>query len=171
MGFSGSVTVSQGINGTQTTTLDLGTVSFPFSNTASVAYASGTAAGQVDMAFTDTRTLSASGTEDLDLAGVLVGAFGATLTFARIKAVQFSAAAGNTNNVQVTRSASNGVPWLMAAGDGIALRPGAAFTWSSGTGDATGVVVTGGTGDLITVTNSAGTTSVTYTVIILGCSA
>lgn len=166
-----TATVSQVVNGTQTTALDLGTASFPFTNTASVAYATGTAAGQVDLVFTDTRTLAASATEDLDLAGALTGAFGTTLTFARIKALQFKADAGNTNNVQVTYKATNGVPWLMAAGDGIALRPGAAFTWSSGLTDATGVVVTAGTGDLITVTNSAGTTGVTYTVVILGCSA
>ncbi|MBV9920292.1 MAG: hypothetical protein JOY78_05460 [Pseudonocardia sp.] len=166
-----TATVSQGVSGTQSSALDLGTLSFPFSTTASVAYATGTAAGQVDMVFTDTRTLSASGTEDLDLAGSLTGAFGNTLTFARIKAIHVSAAAGNTNNVVVTRPASNGVPWLLAAGDGIALRPGAAMTWASGSADATGVAVTAGTGDLITVTNSAGTTSVTYNVIILGCSA
>ena len=171
MAFTGSVNVTQGVQGTQVTTLDLGTVSYPFSSTASVSYASGVGAGQVDICFTDTRTLSASATEDLDLAGSLTGAFGTTLTFARIKAIQVSAAAGNTNNVQVTRPASNGVPWLMAAGDGIALRPGAAFTWASGSADATGVVVTDATGDLITFTNSAGTTSVTYTVVILGCSA
>jgi hypothetical protein len=170
MAFTGAVNVTQSIQGNQTTALDLGTVSFPFTNTASVSYVSGVGAGAVDMCFTDTRTLSASATEDLDLAGSLTGAFGTTLTFARIKAIQVSAASGNTNNVQVTRPASNGVPWLLAAGDGIALRPGAAFTWASGSGDATGVVVTPTTGDLITVTNSAGTTSVTYTVVILGCS-
>lgn len=164
--------ISAAVSGTQSSVLDLGTASFPFSASASTAFAtSGTGAGQVDLVFTDTRTLSASGTEDLDLAGSLTGAFGSTLTFARIKAVYVSAAAANTNNVQVTRPASNGVPWLMAAGDGIALRPGAFVLWGSGSADATGVAVTAGTGDLITFTNSAGTTSVTYTVVILGCSA
>ena len=120
---------------------------------------------------TSLSTLSASATENLDLAGSLTGALGTTLTFARIKAVFISAAAANTNDVQVTRPASNGTAIFMAAGDGIALRPGAAFAWVSGSADATGVAVTAGTGDLITVTNSAGTTSVTYTVVVLGCSA
>ena len=166
-----TASVTQSVAGSQNTALDLGTATFPFAASASVAYSSGTGAGQVDLVFTDTRTLAASGTENLDLAGSLTGAFGATLTFARIKAIHFSAAAANTNNVQVTYPASNGVPFFMAAGDGIALRPGAAFTWSSGTADATGVLVTAGTGDLITVTNSAGTTSVTYNVVIVGCSA
>lgn len=166
-----SATVSQSVSGSHTGTADLGTPTFPFSTSASVAYSTGTGAGQVDLVFADSRTLAASGTEDLDLAGVLTDVYGATITFARIKAIHISAAAGNTNNVQVTRPASNGTPWLMAAGDGIALRPGAAFTWSSGSADATGVAVTASTGDLITITNSAGTTGVTYTIAILGCSA
>jgi hypothetical protein len=163
--------VSLGVSGSQTSALDLGTVTFPFSASGGAAYTSGTGAGQVDRVFTDIRTLGASGTEDLDLAGSLTDVFGATITFARIKAIFVTAAAANTNNVQVTRPASNGAPWLMAAGDGIALRPGAAFAWASGAADATGVAVTAGTGDLVTFTNSAGTTSVTYTVVIVGCSA
>jgi hypothetical protein len=166
-----SANVSLGVSGSQTSALDLGTVTFPFSASGGAAYTTGTGAGQVDVVFTDTRTLSASATEDLDLAGSLTGALGTTLTFARIKAVFVTAAAANTNNVNVTRPASNGVPWLLAAGDGIALRPGAAVAWASGSADATGVVVTAGTGDLITFTNSAGTTSVSYTVVVLGCSA
>lgn len=166
-----TASVSVGVNGSQTTLLDLGTATFPFSASSSIPHTSGTGAGQVDLAFTDTRTLAASATENLDLAGSLTDAFGATITFARIKAIYISAAAGNTNDVQVTRPASNGVPFLMAAGDGIALRKGAGFAWWTGAADATGVAVTAGTGDLITVTNSAGTTSVTYTVVIIGCSA
>lgn len=163
--------LSIGVSGSQTSALDLGTVTFPFSASAGASYSTGTGAGQVDRVFTDTRTLAASATEDLDLAGSLTDALGATITFARIKAVFVSAAAANTNNVQVTRPASNGVLVFMAAGDGIALRPGAAFTWLSGTADATGVAVTAGTGDLLTITNSAGTTGVTYTVVVVGCSA
>jgi hypothetical protein len=164
--------IAASVSGSQTSALDLGTITFPFSASASTSFStSGTGAGQVDMVFTDTRTLSASATEDLDLAGSLTGALGTTLTFARIKAIYVKAAAGNTNNVQVTRPASNGVPWLLAAGDGIALRPGAFVLWGSGSTDASGVAVTAGTGDLVTFTNSGGTTGVDYTVVILGCSA
>lgn len=164
--------VSMGVSGSHTAAADLGTVTYPYSSSFSAAYTSGTGAGQVDRVYTKTITLAASGTADLDLAGSLTDALGNTsIAFARIKSIQVTAAAANTNNVQVTRPASNGVPWLMAAGDGIALRPGAGFTWASGTADATGVAVTAATGDLITFTNSAGTTGVTYTVVITGCSA
>src|ERR1700750_1478702 len=111
-----SANVTLGASGSQTSALDLGTATFPFSASASASYSTGTGAGQVDRVFTDTRTLSASATEDLDLAGSLTDAFGAPITFSRIKSVFVSAAAANTNSVQVTRPASNGVPVFMAAG-------------------------------------------------------
>src|SRR5262245_32188080 len=71
----------------------------------------GTGANQADRYFADTRPLAASGTEDLDLVGSLTNLRG-TVTFAKLKAILVIADAGNTNNVQVTRPASNGVPWL-----------------------------------------------------------
>ncbi len=154
---------------TLTNALDLATASAPVELTHRVRLATGTAADQADLVFADTRTLAASGTEDLDLAGVLTGPLGTTLTFARIKAVIVSAATGNTNNVNLTRPASNGAALFLAAGDGVAVRPGGAFAWFAP--DATGVAVTGGTGDLLTLTNSAGTTGVTYSVVIVGASA
>lgn len=94
---------------------------------------------------------------------------GDTQTFARVKMVVVGAASGNTNNVNVTRPASNGVPLFLAAGDGIAVRPGGLFVAVAS--DATAYAVTAGTGDLLTFTNSAGSTSVTYDVIVIGASA
>ncbi len=154
---------------TLTDALDLSTVTDPLDSVTRIALTSGTGANQADMLWHDRRTLTASATEDLDLAGVLVNAFGDTQTFARIKAILVKAAAGNTNNVNVTRPASNGVPLFLAAGDGIAVRPGGLVLWVAP--DATAVAVTAGTGDLLTFTNSAGSTPVTYDVIIIGASA
>lgn len=165
----GNTSISVSVTSNQVKSLDLGDANFPIALTQAIALLNGTGAGQADLIFTDSRTLSASGTENLDLAGSLTDAYGATITFARIKAVLIVAASGNTNDVQVTRPASNGVPIFMAAGDGIALKPNAVFLWAAS--DATGVAVTAGTGDLLTITNSAGTTGVTYTVIIIGASA
>jgi hypothetical protein len=161
--------ISVAVNATQTETLDLGSASAPVSIRRAMSLVDGTGAGQADLVFHDRRTLSASGTEDLDLAGSLEDAFGATLTFARVKAIYVGAAAANTNLVQVTRPASNGLALFLAASDGIAVRPGGFFAW--GASDATGVAVTAGTGDLLTFTNSAGSTSVTYDIVIIGASA
>lgn len=160
-----SAKLSMGFEAVQTNALDVTTGRASTSINKVWNFSDGTGADQAKAVFTDTRTLSASATEDLDLAGVLTDAFGSTITAAKVKAIMITAAAGNTNNVQVTRPASNGVPLFMAAGDGVALTPGAGF--SAVFPDANGVAVTAGTGDLITVTNSAGSTSVTYTVAIL----
>jgi hypothetical protein len=169
--MTATANVQMSVSGSHVSTADLGNVTYPYTASFGASYTTGTGAGQVDRVYTKTTTLAASGTGDIDLAGSLTDVFGATITFARIKSIQVTAAAANTNSVQVTRPASNGAAIFMAAGDGIALRPGAAFSWASGTADATGVAVTAGTGDLITFTNSAGTTGVTYTVVITGCSA
>jgi hypothetical protein len=163
-----TTTLKASIAGSHTSPLDLGTAEFPFNVAFSKALADGTAADQSDRIFTDTRTISASATDSLDLSGALTNAFG-TVTFARIKAVLVKASASNTNNVNVTRPASNGVPLFLAASDGIAVRPGGCFMWVAP--DVTGVAVTAGTGDLLDIVNSAGGTSVVYDIVVIGASA
>ena len=162
--LNGRVTVS--VEAQIDDVLDIATASMPVQFTAASVFTDGTGANQAKKIFTDTRTLSASAAESLDLYGSLVDQFGVTLNFAKLKAIIVTAAPGNTNSVQVTRPASNGVPLFMAAGDGIALTPGATFC--AVFPDANGVAVTASTGDLITFTNSAGSTSVTYTLILIG---
>lgn len=169
-----ALTLSTDLNirlaGTYTNPLDLSTPTDALVKTLHLILTSGTGANQADRMFHDQRTLTASATEDLDLAGSLTDPLsGATMTFARIKMLLVTAASANTNNVNVTRPASNGVPLFLAASDGIPVRPGGGFLWAAS--DATGVAVTAGTGDLLTFTNSAGSTSVTYDVIIIGASA
>ena len=149
--------------------LDLSTATDPLSYTLRTTLASGTGANQADMLWHDTRTLAASATENLDLAGVLVNGLGDTQTFARVKLIMVTAATANTNNVNVIREGTNGVPIFLALADGVAVRPGGAFLLSAP--DATAYAVTAATGDLLTFTNSAGSTSVTYSVIIIGASA
>lgn len=161
--------LSVGVSATQTLALDLATATFPVTKSYPISLASGVGANQADRLFSDTRTLAASATENLDLAGVLTDAFGATLTFVKVKAVIISAAAANTNTVDVTRPASNGTPLFLAASDGLSVRPGGLFLLAAP--DLTGYAVTAATGDLITVTNGGAGTSVTYDVVILGTSA
>jgi hypothetical protein len=165
----GNTSIAVSVSAIQSKSLDLGDATFPVSLTQAISLLNGTGGGQADLIFTDTRTVTASSNESLDLAGSLTDAYGATITFARIKAIIVVAASGNTNDVQVTRPASNGTPLFIAAGDGIALAPGDFFAWASS--GATGKVVTASTGDLVNFANSSSGTSVTYTVIIIGASA
>lgn len=154
---------------TETSALDLVTTRAPVEFTHRLQLATGTGADQADVMFTDTRTLAASATEDLDLKGSLLTPLGAAFTPAKLKAVIVTAASGNTNNVLVSRPASNGVPWLSAAGDQVIVRPGGVLFWACV--DSTAIAVTASTGDLITFTNSGAGTSVTYSVILVGTSA
>lgn len=158
------------VSGHHVSALDLGSADLPFTLAAPLSLLNGAGANQVDRVFTDTRTLAPSATEDLDLAGVLLDAFGAAITFAKIKAVCIKAAAGNTNAVRVTRPAVNGLPLFLAAGDGEDIPPGG-FTAKGAPGAAGWATVTPGTGDLITIANSGAGTPVTYDIVILGTSA
>lgn len=149
--------------------LDLSTPVDCLTKKTKIELANGTGASSADLCFHDTRTISASSNEDLDLAGSLAGPFGASQVFVELRALLISASSSNTNNVRITRPASNGVPLFLAASDGIDVPPGGVFLWSC---PADGkVTVTASTGDLINIANSSSGTSVTYDVVIVGVSA
>ena len=136
-----------------------------------VSLANGTAAGQADRLWSDTRTLAASANEDLDLAGALADAFGAAAVFVKVKGIYVAAASGNTNNVVVGAAASNAWATLLNATGTVTLRPGAGFMAVAGSADATAWGVTAGTGDLLRIANSGAGTSVTYDIVVIGTSA
>lgn len=151
-----------------TSPLDLSTTINHLDFTRSLALASGTGAGQADLVWHDERTLTASATEDLDLAGSLVNAFGTTLTFARVKMLLVYASPANTNNVVLGNVTNGIVGWFGAATHTIAVRPGGVLALFAP--DATAYAVTASTADLLHVANSAGSTSVTYDIVIAGSS-
>lgn len=149
--------------------LDLSTASAPLTLNKNVKLTDGSGLNQANLVFSDRRTIAASGSESLDLAGVLVDALGATLTFARVKALLVSAAAGNTNSVLVGGAASNAwATWADAADNEIIVKPGGAFALIAP--DASGYAVTASTGDILQIANSGSGTSVTYDIVIIGAS-
>ncbi len=150
---------------------DLQSISAPLTFNRAVQLASGTGAGKADRMFTDTRTLAASATEDLDLAGALLDALGASASMVRVKGLIISAAPGNTNNVVVGAAASNQWATLLNSTGTLTLRPGAVAAFMAGSADAVGWAVTAGTGDLLKSANSAGGTPVSYDIVVIGNSA
>lgn len=160
--------IDANVSASLTSALDLVTASAPLALNTRINMASGTATGQADLCWSDTRTVAPSGTDALDLAGTLAGNLGGTLTIVKLKAVLVRAAAANTNNVRVNRPASNGVPLFLAASDGIDVLPGGLFLWVA---PGAGVTVTAATGDLLNIDNSGSGTSVTYDVVLVGTSA
>jgi hypothetical protein len=153
-----------------TGTADFGPPASDVRKARSFPLANGTGANQADLRFADRRTLAASASESLDLAGSLVDALGTTLTFARVKALLVEASSANTNNVVLGGAASNAfVNWVSDATDKVVIRPGGLLLLVAP--GATGYAVTAATGDLLQVANSGGTTGVTYDITIIGSSA
>jgi hypothetical protein len=154
----------------QSSVKDLTTAQAVFSEDDITSLGDGTGANQADLIWSDTRTLAASATENLDLAGSLVDALGSTLTFARVKAIYVHAADGNVNDVVFGGAASNGFVGPFAdATDKIKVKSGG--TWAIVAPGATGYPVTAGTGDILLVANGGSGTSVTYDIVIIGASA
>lgn len=130
---------------------------------------SGTANGKVDIQYSATRTLAASANEDLDLAGVLAEAFGATFTAVEIASLYIEADAANVNNVVFGPASTNGfLGPFGAATHRLTLGPDQFFAMPAPTA---GWAVTAGTGDKINIANSGAGSSVTYTIHILARSA
>jgi hypothetical protein len=160
--------VTAKLSGRYTSTGNLGTASFDLSQQILASFAPGTGMGQADLVFADRRTLAASATENLDLAGALTDPLGAALTFGHVKAIYVVARAANTNSVVVGGAATNAfvgplggtTPTVtLPPGGGLLLvHPGAGWT------------VTAATGDLLKVLNSAAGASVQYDVVIIGTS-
>jgi hypothetical protein len=131
--------------------------------------ATGTGASQADLLWVSERTLAASASENLDLAGGLVDVFGNTLTFVKIKAILIKAATGNTNSVVVGGAGSNTFVGPFAdATDKVGIPPNG---YAKFLAPVSGWAVTAGTGDILQIANSGGTTGVTYDIIIVGTSA
>lgn len=146
-------------------TNDLGNPTVSTSVDRALTFTPGTdAVTKLNILWKDTRTIAASGTDNLDLAGVLVDAFGTTVAAGEIVAIYVEAASANTNNVNIGGAATN--PWVgPMGGTGVyALKPGAFVLFS----DQGGWGVTAGTGDILKIANSGAGTSVDYNIIILG---
>jgi hypothetical protein len=164
MGLSAKIKAS--VTGTLSSANDMGVASFPFSELFELVLTNGTGADQGNNAFMDERTLAASTSEELDLAGVLSNVFGAVLAAAAVKAILVIADQENTNNVVIGGAAANAFVGPFAdATDKLVLGPGDAFLITRRS--AAGMAVTGGTGDKLQIANSGAGSPVTYRIVLV----
>lgn len=147
------------------------TPQLPVAYAQSIGLGQGTGSGQADKLWiSGGRTLAGSANEDLDLAGTLTDAFGATFTLARVKGIIIASAAANTNDVVLGGAAANGfISWVGSATDKVKVKPGGVLALFAP--DATAYPVTAATADLLRVTNGAAGTSITYDIAVIGSSA
>lgn len=156
------------VQGTYASIRDLGTQNYPATLSYTRALASGVIINTIDLMFDDTRPLTSSQTENLDLAGSLVDAVGQTLTFAKIVAIGLSAPSTNTVDIVFGNHATAAfVGPFGAAAHTLALTPGGCIVLCNPT--LAGWAVTPTTADMIKVTNGAAASS--YSIVILGRSA
>ena len=164
-----NVTIESRLTGSFTASADLGSPAFAFDQAARETWENGVGANQADVIWSDERTVGSGATDSIDLAGVLTGLLGGTLTMARVKAIRVrnsnNAGTPNTTAISLTRPASNGVPIFAAAGDAIPIPPGGQVLITAPS--AAGYVVTAGTGDLIDIVNAAGASAV-YRIEVIG---
>ena len=141
-----------------------------FASPPSTAWTSGTGANQVDLMFSDQRTISTSANDDLDLSGVLLDAFGATLTCARIKLIYIKNVSANAATViQIDQTVANDWSTLFGGGAIIPILKGAYVFHEDPS--AAGWVITAGTADILRITNNDGSNAALYDILILGASA
>lgn len=124
--------------------------------------ANGTGVGQFDIPYFAERTVNASSNDDLDLAGVLTGAFGTTLTMAELVAIVVVNApidATQPPNVSNLTLGGGSNPFLGFLGGTTPIigpiGPGGFFVIACGGAAGIGTVAAG-TGDIFRVANGAG---------------
>ena len=148
--------------------LDLQTQQAPINYNGQMVLGTGSGANQGQLVFSDTRTLAASATEDLDLNGPgLLDAFGAALNFTKIRGLIVRADPANVNNVVVGGAAATGfISPFGAATHTITVRPGGVLALFAP--DNTAYVVTAATADLLRIGNGGAGSSVNYDIILIG---
>ena len=164
-----STLIESRINATLKGVADIGTPTLTQDESARYQWENGVGANQADVLWSDERTVTTGATDSIDLAGVLTGLLGGTLTMVKVKAIRVrnsqKSGVANTTVISLTRPATNGVPIFAAAGDAIPIHPGGEVLIVNPA--AAGYVVTAATGDLIDIVNAAGA-SATYRIEVLG---
>lgn len=152
------------IETTLSNVLDLSQTLDPLRYSINQLISDGAGANQANLHWHDTRQLLASGTDDIDLAGALSGAFGTTLTFARVKAILVRNKGTTAAAITVGPSPTNGVANFLGTSDRL---PAGAWM-AMGLFDATGWPITAGSADRIRVTNTSGALTQEYEIVVIG---
>jgi hypothetical protein len=143
--------------------LDNQTANADLARIVAVDLANGTGSGQANAMFSDLRTLTSAASDNLDLAGVLTDAFGAVLTFTKIKAIIIESDAANTVDITVGNGTNPFIGPFGAGAHTLALQPGGLIVLVA---PQTGWTVTGATGDILKIL--AGAATVNYRIHLIG---
>lgn len=159
------------ITATQTGPNDFGADRFRPQVQAALTLTDGTGAGQANILFADQRTVASATNDDIDLAGVLTDAFGATITAAELVAILIINAPisgpANTTNLTIGGGSNPVAGFLGGTTPTIGpIGPGGVVLLACPTAAGLGAVAAG-TADILRIANSSGAAA-TYQTVIIG---
>jgi hypothetical protein len=126
-------------------------------------FANGTGTAQVNAIYHAKRTLASGASEELKLTGTLQDTFGNVVSFARVNALMIENTSASMTLTIGGSEANAWNTWTTGATDSVVIgSSGAMLTVNP----LTGWVVASGTGDLLKITNSAGTATDYYIWIV-----
>lgn len=165
-------TMTAGIKVRQTGSSDFGGPDFSGEMSFLHEFTDGTTEGKANLAWMDERTILTGANDDIDLAGVLTDAFGASVVGAEIAALfvinkpKSASASANTTNLTVGVGTNPVTGYLGGTTPTLGpIRPGN-MAMIGGPNVGGFGVVTAGTGDILRIANSAGASAV-YQICIL----
>jgi hypothetical protein len=167
MSLSGSIALQ--IQGILQNTRDLGSANVTETLAQRVTITNGATANKATQVWADTRALTASGTEAIDLSGALTNGVGGTVAFTRVIGLGVVASSSNGSTITLGGAASNAWEvWAGAAGDTVKVRPGGALFLTAP--DATGLVVATNA-DQLKVLNDSTAATASYSILLIGSEA
>lgn len=134
--------------------------------TLQIEIANGTGSGQADRVYRASPSISAAANLDLDLIGALEDAFGAAVTFAKVKHILVRNTSA-TGTLSLKPGASAAWVALLATGSEVIIPANGFALFGTETGN--GIAVTAGA-DVLRITNNAATATIPE-IIIIGASA
>lgn len=129
------------------------------------AFHNGSDVNEAERIFADKRTVAASTNDDLDLSGTLADVFGSTLAFTKVKGLLIRSEPANTQDITVGGGTNPFVSWLGGTTPTVVIKPGGLLLLVAP--DDGGYEVTADTGDILRVSNGAGS-EVTYDIVVFG---
>jgi len=168
-----TATIHAGIKAVQTGTNDFGGPAYTPAIEALLSFTDGTGQGQADILWADIRTVSSASNDDLDFAGVLSSAFGATIAAAELVALVIinapASGAANTTTLTLGQGSTNPVLLFGGTSPTKTIKPGGVLLLADT--DATGLAtVSAGSADTLRIANGSGA-SATYQIAVLARSA
>jgi hypothetical protein len=153
----------------RTTPLDVASGSYTLADRDPINLADGVGTNQANLVWSDTRTLAASTSEELDLTALPNSPPFSNTSMVKVKAILIIAADGNTNNVEVGNAAATQfLGGFLAAAHRWAIPPGGVFLVAA---PKAGWASTDGVSDKLKIANSGAGTSVDYSLILIGTDA